>query len=565
MANLSHANNKLSLFPFIPFSILLIAAITEGYNSNYKNKNSNLNLSETVPSHFSKFTRPLPTPSSSVCNDNSIPYKSACESLILSLKTTNPSGISVAKDLFDHSVDFSFNHAGNFVAISKASSFKSMEDCSELQEDSLDQLSNVLNRRKKLSYTKSDIQTWLSAALTNQHTCIESLQNGAFNAKKGEMVSMARNLSQHLSNSLSLYVSHYMNKGGGKGDFNGGRKLLTEDGFPGWLSVSDRKLLETPVSELKAHAVVAKDGSGTHKSIAEALRMVAAVFLDGGSGGGGGRDVITVKAGTYNEYIDIPTKHKNVMLVGEGKDKTVIVGSRSADGGYSTYKSATVAGMGDGFMAKGITFVNSAGPDKHQAVALRVGADKSVIYQCSIQGYQDSLYTHSKRQFYRDTDISGTTDFIFGNSAAVFQNCNIFARASGRNIYITAQGRTDPNQNTGISIHNCKISGGSSKSAYLGRPWQKYSRTVIMQSFLDGSINPAGWSPWSGNFALSTLYYAEYMNSGPGSSTSGRVKWGGYHATLSAAEAGKFTVGNFIDGNMWLPATGVAFDAGLKG
>ncbi|KAM1270601.1 hypothetical protein ACFX13_032484 [Malus domestica] len=85
-------------------------------------------------------------------------------------------------------------------------------------------------------------------------------------------------------------------------------------------------------------------------------------------------------------------------------------------------KSSTLAStaMGDGFIACDITFENNAGPSKHQAVTLRVGVDKSVIFRCSMVGYQDTLYTLSKRQFYRDTQIYGTVDFIFGNSAAVF-------------------------------------------------------------------------------------------------------------------------------------------------
>lgn len=124
-------------------------------------------------------------------------------------------------------------------------------------------------------------------------------------------------------------------------------------------------------------------------------------------------------------------------------------------------------------MAKGITFINSAGPNKHQAVALRVGSDKSVIYQCSIQGYQDSLYTHSKRQFYPDSDIHGTVDFIFGNSVVVIQNCNIFSLKSAYRNFVTAQGRIDLNQNTGIIIQNCTISGVLPQSTYLGRPWKK--------------------------------------------------------------------------------------------
>lgn len=135
---------------------------------------------------------------------------------------------------------------------------------------------------------------------------------------------------------------------------------------------------------------------------------------------------------------------------------------------------------------------------------------------------------------------------------------------------VTAQGRTDPNENTGIVIHNSVVTAASdlrpvqgSYKTYLGRPWQKYSRTLFMKSNLDGLIDPAGWLPWSGNFALSTLYYGEYMNTGKGASTAGRVKWPGYHVIKSATEAGKFTVGNFLTGDSWIPATGVPFDSGL--
>jgi len=34
-----------------------------------------------------------------------------------------------------------------------------------------------------------------------------------------------------------------------------------------------------------------------------------------------------------------------------------------------------------------------------------------------------------------------------------------------------------------------------------------------MECFMDSLINPSGWRIWSGDFALSTLYYAEYKAS----------------------------------------------------
>ena len=226
---------------------------------------------------------------------------------------------------------------------------------------------------------------------------------------------------------------------------------------------------------------------------------------------------------------------------------------------------------GQGFVGMNITIRNTAGAVKHQAVAVRNGADLSTFYNCSFEGYQDTLYTHSPRQFYKQCDVYGTVDFIFGNAAVVFQNCNLYPRLpmQGQFNAITAQGRTDINQNTGTSIQNCNImaapdlasSNGTTKT-YLGRPWKEYSRTVYMQSFLGSLIDPAGWTPWSGDFALSTLYYAEYDNSGPGSDTTNRVTWPGYHV-INAADAANFTVANFILGDNWLPQTGVTYTSGL--
>nr|GLL40785.1 hypothetical protein LR48_Vigan11g062200 [Ipomoea trifida] len=46
----------------------------------------------------------------------------------------------------------------------------------------------------------------------------------------------------------------------------------------------------------------------------------------------------------------------------------------------------------DGFMAKGITFRNTAGRDSNQAVAFSATSDKGVLYQCAFEGYQDTLY-----------------------------------------------------------------------------------------------------------------------------------------------------------------------------
>lgn len=109
---------------------------------------------------------------------------------------------------------------------------------------------------------------------------------------------------------------------------------------------------------------------------------------------------------------------------------------------------------GRGFLARDITFQNTAGPEKHQAVALRSDSDLSVFYRCAMRGYQDTLYTHTMRQFYRECTITGTVDFIFGDGTVVFQNCQILARRGlpNQKNTITAQGRKDVNQPSGTLL-----------------------------------------------------------------------------------------------------------------
>nr|XP_043630684.1 pectinesterase 2-like [Erigeron canadensis] len=420
-------------------------------------------------------------------------------------------------------------------------------DCQQLYENTIERINMTIDPTKKCDHV--EMQTWLSTALTNLETC----KVGCQELHVGDSMSlplMNNNVSSLISNTLAMN-----NDGSGNASLN--YEPTYYKGFPSWMKPGDRKLLQSSGSSVKADVVVAQDGSGNYKTVGAALAAAKS--------GGGRRFVIYVKAGTYNEYVEV--KSSNIMMIGDGIGKTIITGSKSVGGGSTSFGSATMGVNGDGFIGRGITVRNTAGPKNQQAVALRCGSDLSVFYQCSFEGYQDTLYVLSNRQFYKDCDIDGTVDFIFGNAAVVLQNCNIRARdPPNKTNTLTAQGRTDPNQNTGISIHNSRITAASSLNGvktYLGRPWKQYSRTVFMKTYIDGIVNPAGWLPWSGSFALDTLYYGEYMNTGPGSSTANRVKWKGCHATMGAAEASKFTVGNFIAGGSWLPSTNVPFNNGL--
>ncbi|KAG6769859.1 hypothetical protein POTOM_025525 [Populus tomentosa] len=294
------------------------------------------------------------------------------------------------------------------------------------------------------------------------------------------------------------------------------RKLLTVDhdldmGFPSWVNKSDRRLLQQENPE--PNLTVAKDGSGVFRTIREAVDSIPKNSKS--------RFVIYVKEGIYVENVKIEKQQWNVMMYGDGMNKIIISGSLNNVDGVTTFLSGTLIAEGRGFITKDMGFKNTAGPQKEQAVALRSSSDQSIFHRCSFDTYQVTLYTHSNRQFYRECQIIGTIDFIFGNAAAIFQNCTIQPRQpmEKQNNTITAQSRTDPNQNTGISIQQCQMTPFDNLTVptFLGRPWRDHATTVIMQSYIGDFLDPLGWIPWEPETdPPNTTFYAEYKILGLG-------------------------------------------------
>ncbi|KAL8151616.1 hypothetical protein V2J09_021424 [Rumex salicifolius] len=498
---------------------------------------------------------------SSICN--STPYPNHClEASKLSLSITLPHSLlsallrSLDAAIYDATKLSSLLSGARLVEARRGA----LQDCIDLQDVTL----SALQRSSSLVKPGSDpkhlpvARAFLSAALTNRATCLEGLDS-ASGPLKPALVSSVLDAYKHVSNSLSLL----------SGPRQGPRSRRRTLGFPSWA----RRAIEIDLGsgssdtgpETGPTVTVAKDGTGNFTTVGEAVEWAPSWSAE--------RTVIYVREGVYEENVEIPRHKTNIMLVGDGSDATVITWNRSVADGWTTFRSATLAVSGDGFLGRDMTFENSAGASKHQAVALRINSDLSAVYRCSIVGYQDSLYVHSFRQFYRECDIYGTVDFIFGNAIVVLQASNIFSRLPlpGQFTVITAQSRDSQDEITGIVIQNCSIlasddlyNSRNSKvvRSYLGRPWKPYARTVVMESYIDDFVDPAGWTKWSGDQGLDTLYYGEYGNDGPGSGMDGRVSWPGYHP-MEYEDAINFTVSEFIMGDEWLQSTTVPYDDGV--
>ncbi|KAK7825802.1 pectinesterase/pectinesterase inhibitor ppe8b [Quercus suber] len=429
-----------------------------------------------------------------------------------------------------------------------------LSDCAKLLDSTQEVLDWSLTKFQNphdfgTSNLKFDLQTWLSAAITSIATCNDELvgTNMSIILKESIVMSLEK-VTTLVSNQLAS-VQQLLNE-------------TVDDGFQSWFTSLDWKPMQA--SEISVNITVASNGSGDYKTIMDAVKVAPSQSSE--------RFVIYIKKGIYREYVSIPSDKWNMMMVGDGIDQTIISGNRSNTTGWKTYGSATFGVDGKNFIAVNMTFENTAGPEEGQAVALRSDSDYSIFYRCGIRGYQDSLYAHKNRQFYRECQIKGTVDFIFGDATAVFQKCDILPRQAspGQSNTITAQGREQVNAASGFSFHMCTISGDSDlissnnpTPTYLGRPWMTYSRTVFLQSYMSNIIRPEGWLRWNPAFE-STLFYGEYNNTGPGANTDKRVKWPGVHI-LDSTQAQNYTVDQFLLGNTWLPSTGIPFDGGLVG
>ncbi|XP_050380306.1 LOW QUALITY PROTEIN: putative pectinesterase/pectinesterase inhibitor 22 [Argentina anserina] len=444
-----------------------------------------------------------------------------------------------------------------------------IEDCKELLDFSVSELAwslgemNRIRTGDKNVHYEGDLKAWLSAALSNQDTCLEGFERTDRRVENFIRGSL-KQVTQLIGNVLGLYTQLHALPFKPPRDHNlntltiANKSSSADPNFLAWMSEGDQELVRSSPhdqSGMHVDAVVAEDGTGKYRSITDAVNEAPNYSSR--------RYIIYVKKGLYRENIDMKKK-TNIMFVGDGIGQTVVTGDRNFMQEWTTFRTATVAVSGKGFIGRDMTFRNTAGPENHQGVALRVDSDQSAFFRCSMEGHQDTLYAHSLRQFYCECEIYGTIDYIFGNGAAVLQNCKIYTRVPLplQKVTITAQGRKIPHQNTGFSIQESYVF--ATQPTYLGRPWKLYSRTVFLNTYMSGLVQPRGWLEWYGKFALGTLWYGEYRNYGPGASLSGRVKWPGYHIIQDANMASFFTVRRFIDGMAWLPATGVKFTVGLS-
>lgn len=262
--------------------------------------------------------------------------------------------------------------------------------------------------------------------------------------------------------------------------------------------------------------VVSRDGTGNFRTLQEAIESARA-FMDY-------TVTIYVKNGVYKEKVIVPSWVENIDIIGEDRDKTIITYDDHANiNKMGTFRTYTVKVEGSDITFKNLTIENNAA-QLGQAVALHTEGDRLKFINCRILGNQDTIYTGAKftRLYFKDCYIDGTTDFIFGPSTALFEDCIIHSK---RNSYVTAAS-TPKEAKYGYVFKHCKLTAepGVDK-VYLGRPWRPYAYTLFIECELGKHIVLAGWHNWGKQSNEETARYMEYKNTGEGANASERVAW----------------------------------------
>lgn len=299
--------------------------------------------------------------------------------------------------------------------------------------------------------------------------------------------------------------------------------------------------------ESRFQAVVSADGSGTHKTVAEAIAAAPENSPR--------PFVICIKPGKYEGQIVVPENRRNIRFVGEESAETVLSYPLNvSETNVQTnprFRGTGVVVLGDDFRAENITFQNTSG-DHGQALALRVDGDRAVFRHCRLLGWQDTLMLNRTRQYFTNCYIEGRVDFIYGSGAAVFDHCEIHSKNGG---HVTAA-NTPQEQPYGFVFLNCKLTGDPtpwvnptntvvsappSKKAMadLGRPWRAYASVTYLNCWMGDHIKPEGWNNWRNPTNELTARFSEYDSTGPGANPEQRVKWS---KQLAKEEAAKITV-----------------------
>ena len=252
-------------------------------------------------------------------------------------------------------------------------------------------------------------------------------------------------------------------------------------------------------------------------------------------------DELYLEKGTYNEKVEVLID--DITIIGEDAKTTIIQNKdyfhkiMSDYNSCNTFRTFTMYIGGKNITLKNITIKNLSTPSEKygQAVALHVDSDNFLCEDVILSGAQDTLFTgpipyflrerlknflpqvfrreYIAKQVFKNCLIMGDVDFIFGNSTALFYNCeirNIRRNSCKSNVGYVCAPSHEINQKFGYLFYKCNFTAEDGVSnIYLARPWGKYGRVAFIDNKLGNHINKEGFSIWDGTKRHETATFIE--------------------------------------------------------
>ncbi len=239
---------------------------------------------------------------------------------------------------------------------------------------------------------------------------------------------------------------------------------------------------------------------------------------------------ILVKPGVYHDAVVIAQNRNFVTLRGDGASRidTVIsypYAAEASNGMGSNERSVgTLRVDCDDVNVRNLTVdceahlaraENGAPAYPGPINAVHNTAKRLVYENVLIKGGQDSLYANAGIAHFRDCEIWGTTDFIYGSAMSVFDQCDIVSLGGG---WVTAPATAYDNP-YGYVFLNCRFIKGRISTGHpsdvpaasirFQRPWRQDGMTAVINCQLDDHISVKGWDDW-GNGSGNTCRAREY-------------------------------------------------------
>lgn len=204
---------------------------------------------------------------------------------------------------------------------------------------------------------------------------------------------------------------------------------------------------------------------------------------------------IFIKAGTYEGHVQVD--RQNVHLTGQSKQNTIISWDKLAsEGGVD--KTATVNVTASDVSFDNLTLRNTR-TNQGQALALYTKADRIIVTNCNLEGWQDTYRTGKtgQRHLVRNCKISGTTDFIYGDGEVYFDSDTLHVVRTSN--VIVAPNHQKPVY--GYVFRNTVITADKvGTKTHLGRPWHDTPMVAYIDTRLSEgvSISEEGWIDMDG-------------------------------------------------------------------